>query len=327
MSKIFIISNTNFNISKNLNIKEWLKNIYNYYYNEFIPYLKNNVSSNDILIHLGNFLHTTKPVDLNVLNFIQKLFENISDILPIYIIEGENDSLSLNILKNFKNIEIVKKPTIVEILVDQRFTLIPFNSDIDNLDIDKNSDFCFFNINYLNSPKKDIFIKKINHFKKCYNGYYDKNSVTNNIKNLGSPYNIEDDSKKGFIVLETHANKDKFILNKTSPKFKTININNEENLNSIPKDSLKNNYVKLNINKKLILDNKLKIDMLISEYDIKNISYIDDDIIKDKEDILDLNESSLSINDMIVNYIINSDFENKDTILKEFKNLIELNKK
>jgi len=74
MSKIFIISNTNFNISKNLSTKDWLKNMEIYYKNEFIPYLIKNVNPNDILIHLGNFLIKSRNIDLSVLNFIQKLF-------------------------------------------------------------------------------------------------------------------------------------------------------------------------------------------------------------------------------------------------------------
>jgi calcineurin-like phosphoesterase family protein len=117
MSKIFIISNTNFGISKNISSKEWSKNINNYFYNELIPYLKNNVEPNDILIHLGNFLYKSKSIELNTIKFIQDLFENISNILPVYIIEGENDSLSLNILKNFNNIEIIKEPTEIDILL------------------------------------------------------------------------------------------------------------------------------------------------------------------------------------------------------------------
>jgi hypothetical protein len=325
MSKIFIISNTNFNLSKNLSNKDWLKNMYNYYYNEFVPYLKDNVKPNDILIHLGNLLCKTKSIDLNVLKFVQTLFEKISEILPIYIISGENDSLSLNILKNFKNIELITESKEIEILVEQKFAMLPFNTSID--DIYKfDSDYCFLNFDYLNSPKKDMIVSKLKTFKKCYNGFYDKNSITANIKNLGAPYNIDSDDKKGFIVLDTYHDKDKFIQNKLSPNFKKIYINNEDDL-KISKDILKNNYISLNINKRLLVDNKLKIEMIMSEFDIINVTYSDDDNIKDKIDILELNENSLSLNEMIVDYINQSQSENKEQILKEFKMIVELNKK
>ena len=325
MSKIFIISNTNFNISKNLSTKDWLKNMEIYYKNEFIPYLIKNVNPNDILIHLGNFLIKSRNIDLSVLNFIQKLFEKISKILPVYIIEGENDKLSLNILKNFNNIEIIKEPTQIKLLVEQIFTILPYNTKIE--DIDKfDSEVCFFNFDYLNSPKKDIIINKLKKFKKCYNGYYDKNGVIKNIKNLGAPYNTESDETKGFIVLDVYNDKDKFIINKISPNFKKISINSESDIN-IDKEIFKNNYISLNINKSLLIDNKLKIDMLISENDIVNITYSDDEIIKDKEEILELNENSLSLNEMIVDYINKSDSINKNKVIEEFKNIIELNKK
>lgn len=325
MSKIFIISNTNFNLTKNLSSKEWLKNMDYYFYNEFIPYLINNVQPNDILVHLGNLLCKTKTIDLNALKFIQDLFEKISELLPVYIIEGENDNLGLNILKKFENIQIIKQPTEIDVLLDQRFLFLPINTkieDIDNFD----SDYCFSHINYLNSPKKDIIVSKLKKFKKCYNGFYDKNSVTSNIKNLGAPYNIDSDDKKGFIILETHLDKDKFIQNKISPNFKKISLESESDLN-ISSEIFKNNYVSLNINKQLLIDNKLKIEMLINEYEPINITYSDNDIIKDREDILELNESSLSLNEMVIDYINQSPSENKERILKEFKNIVELNKK
>jgi len=325
MSKIFIISNTNFNISKNISTKEWLKNMETYYQKEFIPYLIENKKPNDILIHLGNFLYKSKTIDLTVLNFIQNIFEKISNILPIYMIEGENDKLSLNILKNIKNIEIIREPTQIELLVDQKFTIFPYNTNVDDV-YNFESDYCFFNFDLANSKNKDIITHKLNKFKKCYNGYYDKNSVIKNIKNLGSPYNIDDDVIKGFIVLDAYNDKDKFIKNNTSPKFKKITINTESDID-IDKEVFKNNYISLNINKKLLIDNKIKIDLLIGENEIVNISYSDDEIIKDKEDILELNENSLSLNEMIVDYINKTDSNNKDKILEEFNKIIELNKK
>ncbi len=325
MSKIFIISNTNFNLSKNLSSKEWLKNMDYYFYNEFVPYLTNNTQPNDILIHLGNLLCKTKTIDLTVLKFIQDLFEKISKILPVYIIEGENDTLSLNILKNIDNIEIIKEPKRIEILLDESFVALPRNTQIEDLDKFE-SDYCFFNFDYMNSHKRDIIVNKLKMYKKCYNGFYEKNSVTSNIKNLASPYNIDSDDKKGFIVLDIYENKDKFVQNKLSPNFKKINIESESDLN-IPTETFINNYISLNINKKLLIDNKLKIEMLISEHDIVNVSYTDNEILKDKEDILELNETSLSLNEMVIDYINQSPSENKKRILQEFKNIVELNKK
>ena len=325
MSKIFIISNTNFNLSKNLSSREWLKNMDYYFYNEFMPYLTNNAEPNDILIHLGNLLCKTKTIDLTVLKFIQDIFEKISKILPVYIIEGENDTLSLNILKNISNIEIIKEPKKIEILLTESFVALPRNTQIEDLD-KFDSNYCFFNFDYMNTPKRDIIVNKLKSYKKCYNGFYEKNSVTANIKNLASPYNIDSDSKKGFIVLDVYADKDKFIQNKLSPNFKKINIEIESDLN-IPTETFINNYVSLNINKQLLIDNKLKIEMLISEHDIVNVNYIDNEILKDKEDILELNESSLSLNEMVIDYINQSPSENKTRILQEFKNIVELNKK
>lgn len=191
MSKIFIISNTNFNATKNLSSKEWQKVMEAYFYTDFLPFLTNSVASGDVLIHLGNLLHKTKSIDLNTLKFIQDLFEKISEILPVYIIQSENDKLSVNILKNFSNIHIIKE--------NEKINNFLILTNLENINIE--TDYCFFNYDYLNSPNKDIIISKLKKFKKCYNGYYDKNSVTENIKNLGGTYNIDGDDKMGLFML------------------------------------------------------------------------------------------------------------------------------
>ena len=182
MSKIFIISNTQFNISKNLTTKEWLKNMDYYFNNEFIPYLKENEKPNDILIHLGNLTSKSKNINLEVLKFIQETFETISKILPVYILTGENDTLSVNILKHIENIEIISEPKNIEILVDKHLTLFPYNTKLE--DIDKfDSDYCFFHFD-INTLQRDSILKKLSKFEKCYCGFYDKNAVVKNIKIL-----------------------------------------------------------------------------------------------------------------------------------------------
>lgn len=320
MSKIFIISNTQFNISKNLSTKEWLKNMDYYFNNEFIPYLEQNKSDNDILVHLGNLTSKSKSINLEVVKFAQETFEKISSILPVYILTGENDILSTNILKYINNIEIIKEPKEIEILLDQRFAMLPYNTKLE--DIDKfDSDYCFFHFD-INTPQRDLFIKKLSKFQKCYCGYYDRNGVLKNIKFLGAPYNLEKDEKKGFIILETHTNKDKFILNKLSPSFKDIVINSDKELD-IDKSVFTNNYVKLTLNKKLFVDNKLKIEMLLSENDFINVSYTDDDIKRDR-DLIQLDGETVSLKEMIEEYIDKSEMDNKDKLLKEFEKIVNL---
>jgi hypothetical protein len=66
--------------------------------------------------------------------------------------------------------------------------------------------------------------------------------------------------------------------------------------------------------------------MLISSNDIINVTYSDDELIKDKEEIA-LSESSLTLNDMVVDYINKISSSNKEKMIAEFKTLVELNKK
>jgi hypothetical protein len=67
--------------------------------------------------------------------------------------------------------------------------------------------------------------------------------------------------------------------------------------------------------------------MLISSHEIVSINYSDDEILKDKENLINLNESSLSLNKMVIDYINQSPSENKKKILEEFKTIVELSKK
>lgn len=322
MSKIFIISNTQFNNSKNLTVKEWLKNMDYYFNNEFIPYLKQNKEDNDILIHLGNVTSKIKNINLEVLKFIQETFQQISDIVPVYILAGENDT-SLNVIfKNFKDIEIITQPKEVEILLDQKFAMLPINSRIDDID-NFESDYCFFNFD-INTPEREEIVKKMSKFHKCYCGFYDRNSVYKNIKFLGAPYNLENSDKKGFIVLQTYGDTDKFIPNKLSPSFKKLIINETDDFN-FDKTIFLNNYVSLTLNKKLFIDNKLKIEMLLSENDFINVTYIDDELNKEKDDIIELDGESISLNDMIEDYIKKTEHNNKEKILEEFKKIAKLN--
>lgn len=321
MSKIFIISNTQFNISKNLTTKEWLKNMDTYFNIEFIPYLKQNKNDNDILVHLGNLTSKSKSISLEVLKFAQDTFKSISEILPVYILQGENDTHLSNILNNIENIEIITKPTQIEILLDKFLTLLPYGTKLEDMDKFE-SNYCFFHFD-INVPEKDIFLNRLSRFEKSYCGYYDKNGIIKNIKFLGAPYNLEKDDKKGFIVLELHTNSDKFILNKTSPSFKKIIMNDNKDLD-IDKSIFLNNYVSLTLNKKLFTDNKLKIEMLLSENDFKNVSYTDDDIKRDR-DLIQLDGESISLKDMISEYIQKSEIDNKDKLLEEFEKITKLN--
>ena len=64
--------------------------------------------------------------------------------------------------------------------------------------------------------------------------------------------------------------------------------------------------------------------MLLSENEFTNISYIDDDINNDR-DLIQLDGSSVSLKEMIIEYIEKSEINNKNEILKEFKKITQLN--
>jgi hypothetical protein len=249
--KIAIISNTLFG---HKNHKEFI----DYFKDSFIPYLKENKV--DKVVHLGG-LFNSKNINISILNDVYILFKEISQYSNIEILVSEKDKISKNhnnsyiFLKSIQNVDIIEdnKET-------QYYNLLSSNSFIQN-------------------NKINLYTEKEN-IHNGYNGYY-----THFSKNrIGSPYQIDEKDKgkkKGFFMIDFIKKEKKFIENDYNKKFIKKIIKTEEDLNSLNKKLFENN-VHIEINKELYKNNENKINVILSQYDIKKISYSED---KKEEDI------------------------------------------
>jgi len=306
---IYLISNTNFGYKNNSS--EWLEIMTNYFYNTFIPFLKKNVKKGDELIHLGNLFYN-QNVNIHILNLVQKLFDDISNIIPIKFLVGVKDKVDKNSINSYL---IFNKNNNIKIIEEY--------SEFENYCMISN---CKDFIKYFKlSNKKLFFIHQDFNYnvddKMIINGYYNDFNTDLNLECIGSPYQLkkEDcDKFRGFCILKLDNKFTKKLFeNISSPKFKTLEITNIDELNSLDENFIKNNIVDLNIDKELVKDNETKIKFILSKYNLNNINYIDKEIeneifIGDK-DIIDMIEMKIST-------------YNNEYLLDEFKNIINLSK-
>lgn len=280
--RIYLINNTKFGYKNNNAI--WLDQMLNYFEESFIPFIQKMVKPGDLLVHMGNLFDNSDHINTLVLNSVQDLFEKISDIIPIKFLVGSNDLHSgsknnkinsMNVFKHFNQTQIISEPTIKNNILFLPWTKSPIQHLIDI------PDTVFMNSDYLNS-NSDLVINKLKG-KKVFCGFYNDYFVDNDIIRIGSPYQLEKTSeKKGFCVFDFSKNKHVFVENKFSPVFKTITISDEEQLKNLDAENIKYNYVDVVIDQTKLGKKKIKIDVLLSKFNFRNVSYINNETVVDE---------------------------------------------
>ena len=261
--KLFITSNTQFGY------KGITKDQFSYFTSKIIPFLKKNSKSGDIFIHGGNIFNNKKSTNLDTINNVMDIFEDISKILPIYIIKSSNDELATLLLKRISNVNIIDtKETIKNTL------MMSYKEDIN----DTNSEeIIVFNNDYMENP--ELYKNILNNSKVCICTHYgDKEIQDDNIINVGSPYQLnKSDNKKGFLVIDTLKKKFKLIENKFSPEFVNFQINEIEDLESIK--FKKKDFIDIKVNESILgkKENLNKLNMAINKYNFNNVTYIKDE--------------------------------------------------
>ena len=317
---LFLISNTNFGYKNNN--KEILNSMLDYFERVFIPFLEKYSKEGDSVVHLGNLFCSSQSINIKVLNKVQSIFERISEIYTVHLLVGFNDKYlesktndinTLKIFKNFKNINIVEKPT----LLNNDTILIPWSKNIIK-DLDTKEKIIIFNYDYLNNDKE--IIKETLKGKKVYCGYYNNKRVDDNITIIGSPYQIgfDDILEKGFFSIDLEKDKELFVENKTSPRFEKLELKTLDDIKNIDKEFVDKNYVDVILGENLMKENKIKLDILLSKYKFNNIKY------EKTEEVLDLKTTDFNINKILIEYIENID---NPLLIEEFNNILEIHKK
>lgn len=241
-NRIFLLSDLH--LGTRANSIEWIENIKSFFYDFYIPYLKESVREKDYLFILGDVFDSRQLLDIYVMNTAIDIITELSKILPLCVLTGNHDSYkkydtninSIIAFKNIPNVNIYNKPIIVtndksSILVlpwmgnkeneenyvrANKFDYIFAHTDITGFKYDNGKDI-------KNEYGLDIF--KFKDIKRVFSGHIHKRQEINNFVYIGSPYHTKRSdigNHKALYIFNPDENSYSFILNNFSPIFQRI---------------------------------------------------------------------------------------------------------
>jgi DNA repair exonuclease SbcCD nuclease subunit len=343
--RAFILSDTHFGARSNS--VEWLEEMKDWFYSDFIPKVRSERKEGDILIHCGDVFDNRQSVNLLVLHEGIRLFEELSKIFTdgIYVIAGNhdvmrktsNDVSSLDCLKYIPGVNILKEPVVAQI-GNTKSLFMPWRTDTEEerkcLEDHKkglNYLFCHTNISHLKfdnsrEVEEGLSIKELNKFKRVYSGHIHWGQRKNNVTMVGNPYQMtrsDAGNEKGWYILDFESGEETFIENCYSPKFIRIYLNKflDKTIEEL-KNVCRNNRVDLYVPSSFLLRYHINpvIDVLSEITKKLEVIPFEDDI-DSQEEMIDTDES-FNIFGLCERYVKN--ISSMDTISKE-KVLTKLN--
>jgi len=314
--KVFITTDWHFGVYLN-NLDKWLDMMEDYFYNSFIPYIKENSKPGDILIHCGDLYDNRTSIPIIASYKAEKILLELSKILPLHIIvgnhdlynKGTNDVNSVRLFNHVPNISVYTDTTSIE-LDDQKLVLMPWvEKRLDMIkEIDNNTGdylFCHSDLNgclmHLNSVAHrnadKIDVDNFGKYKHVFSGHIHIRQTNKNFSFIGSPYQMDRNDmgdQKGITILDLSNDKVTFEPNTYSPVFKKFRVVNEEDIDKL--DELKDtkDYIDLSISNNLLISNRKlrrKLEVMLEKGNFASVEYIDD-ITKELVDGEEVNESN-----------------------------------
>jgi DNA repair exonuclease SbcCD nuclease subunit len=239
-NKIYLISDLHFGVRANS--LEWLQNQLDFFYKVYIPYLKETKQKGDILFILGDWFDNRQLLDINVMNKSIDLIFDLADIMPVYMLTGNHDiykkhDTDVNSLAAFRfipNVKIYEDPTVIT-NGKTKILILPWIGNPEKEEMYGKANPCDFifahadimGLKYDNGRQivKGAKLRGIKGVKKVISGHVHKRQELKDSLYLGSPYSTKRSdigNKKGYYVFHPQNNKIEFIINKTSPIFQRI---------------------------------------------------------------------------------------------------------
>jgi len=362
--KIFLTTDWHIGVFP-LKVDIWRKMQEDYFYNFFIPLIKEKYEEGDILIHLGDLFDNRTSIDIKCMNVAEDVIKKISNILPVHIITGNhdlynkstNDVNSVNLFDNIDNITVYTETTLLELCgkellmmpwVDKRLeqsNLLKRFSGADYL-------FCHSDLNgcrmHLSSVawknKNKIDIDDFASYGHCYSGHIHLAHPTKNFTFIGSPYQMDRNdrgNKKGVYILDIETDEEEFVPNNLSPEFIELKILTEADIPKLENADTSKNYIDLSISNSLLINNRKvrrNIEIMLEKGNFAKVEYIND-IVKeetteeDLDDVLDeidLENIKLDeLEDIVLKYIEKQTYDSqeiKDGIMEEYMKILTIYK-
>jgi calcineurin-like phosphoesterase family protein len=348
--KVYMITDTHFGIYLN-NLDKWMNMMESTFYNYVIPYLKENAKPGDILIHLGDLFDNRTSLPIIIINKVEKILKEISDILPLHIMVGNHDlwnkgSNEVNSVRMFsymnKNISVYESTTTIEVN-NQKLVLMPWVEK--RLDMIKELGsnpgdylFCHSDLNgcrmHLNSVAHrnadKIDVENFGGYKDVFSGHIHITQQNKNFRFIGSLYQMDRNDtgdQKGITILDLNTGEVGFHPNNYSPVFRKFRVITEEDIDKLDEIKDTKDYIDLAISNNLLINNRKlrrKLEMMLEKGNFASVEYIDDIVQKneDGEDIIseavEIDEESMDISikleyeTYIREYIDRQKYENSD---------------
>jgi DNA repair exonuclease SbcCD nuclease subunit len=317
IKRFFIISDTHFGIRSNS--IEWMEIQRDYFVNWFIPLLQKNKRPGDALIHTGDVFDSRQTLNLKVMNMAMEIFEEITKIMPVFMICGNhdiyykttNDVNSIKIFKWLNNVKVYETPVVLELNGGKtKALLMPWQDSHDNESLiiqNNNADYLFchtdfhgvkFNANV--NIEQGNQVSTVNQFKRVYSGHIHYAQKYHNIRMVGCPYPLtrsDIGNIKHVWSIDFEQDIERGISNEYSPRFIRIKI---ERVLELTYDEMKkyveNNFVDILVNSSWSTKFPFSTFLdLFSNIKYRKLNYIITTVGKDDEIDLENSENSEEI--------------------------------
>lgn len=340
-------------------LNKWLNMMEDYFYNFFIPYLKENAKEGDILLHCGDLYDNRTSIPIIASYKVEKILSEIADILPVHLIvgnhdlwnKGSNDVNSIRLFDHVENINVYTEPSEIK-LFDKKLVLIPWvEKRLDLIDAIKDHPgdylFCHSDLNgcrmhlssvaHRNADKIDVF--EFKGYKHVFSGHIHIRQTNKNFTFIGSPYQMDRNDmgdQKGITILDVISGEIDFVPNTYSPVFKRVSVTTEVDIEMLEQYKTSKDYIDLLISNNLLVNNRKlrrKLEIILEHGGFASVGYIDDMKHPEEEveeEILDEEGIDVSMDldyeEFIRKFIENKSYEDKfrDGILFEYDDIIKI---
>jgi len=301
---------------------EWLGIQKDYFYNFFIPLLKQKKRDGDCLFILGDVFESRQSLNILILNEALEIFKAISKVLPVVIIIGNhdiyrkqtNDVHSSIIFNSINNIEVLIKPQVLQTKFAKIFMMPWIDDKSKEIEIIRQhpADYMFCHTDFLNMKyNRKISIEQglnpdvVKEYKKVYSGHIHYTQHTRNIRMIGCPLQLtrSDLHNQKYVYLLDFENDEEIRFNNDySPIFIKLNLSDilETPIAQIKKH-VKNNFVDFIVDGQWV--SKFPFSLFSDTLEgYKKINYVLASLQKDYEDD-DYDGEEIDLEDLIKIYI------------------------
>jgi calcineurin-like phosphoesterase family protein len=299
---------------------KWLRMMTRYFDDFFIPLLKEKVEPGDVFVQLGDIFHDRGIIDIKVMNTVDRIFEEIGNIIPTHIIVGNhdiynkasNDINSPKILRKHDNIHIYEETTEVQ-LGPFKCVMMPWvehkKDQIELLKKHAPADFlfchsdlngCKMHLNSVAHKNNDkIDVQEFKAYNKVVSGHIHILQRNTNFLFAGSAYQLDRNdigNQKGIHIFGDDGEYE-FIPNTISPEFRKLRILNEEDIEKLDTVNTNNDYIDLSVSNSLLVNNRKmrrKLEQILETSSFSSIDYINDLVVEEAEEDDDVTEIELA---------------------------------